>query len=73
MHADGNRRERPWTFKYQWRKRDDAEWTDGETSAHSGANFEMYKGETWLAMHPDLDHRIIAADGSTAWMHDRHQ
>lgn len=70
MTAHAERAERPWTFRYQWRRRGDQECTDGESSAHSGSSLEMYKGSTWLAMHPDLDHRIIAADGSTAWRHD---
>lgn len=61
--------EKAWTFRYQWRRPDDVEWTDGETSAHSGSSLEMYKGETWLEMHAGLDHRIVAADGSTIWEH----
>jgi len=70
MPARPHRAEIPWTFKYQWRSRGDTVWIDGETSAHSGANLEMYKGPAWLTMHPHLDHRIVAADGSTAWEHD---
>jgi len=70
MPALRDRTERPLTFKYQWRRRGEEDWVDGEASAHSGRNLEMYKGAAWLAMHPDLDHRIVAADGSTTWQCD---
>lgn len=67
MSATARRTGRPWTFKYQWRRRGDAEWTDGESSAHSGSCLEMYKSPIWLETHPQLEHRIIAADGSVRW------
>lgn len=60
----------PWAFKYQSRERGAETWIDGERSAHSGTCLEMYKSDTWLGMYPDLEHRIIAADGSIVWHHE---
>lgn len=67
MSASSQRPERPWAFKYQWRRQGHVDWTDGEKSVHSGTCLEMYKTQTWLEMHPDTEHRIIAADGSVTW------
>lgn len=70
MRASAQRPERPWAFKYQWRKQGDTVWSDGESSAHCGTCLEMYKSPAWLAMHPNVEHRIITADGSVTWEHD---